>query len=356
MIGEQRDGNDFADLLAERRFAGYSREPRMSVEGPPLRLSETPLSLSADAERHAPADASEWRLLVAVLAAVDELAACAEVDGMLKKAVEFARTRIGLERVGLYLSERLSDGAIVMHGTWGTGKDLETTDEHTFWHECSPTDCELLRRTQVTGSLWLCYQDSPHLARENGQVSIIGRGWVAVTPLVSDGEVVGMMYNDTALSGAPMDEGKQARAAVFCRLLADLIVARRRQTSLSGEARNPVVQKVLDALASDRPVSGEQLARELGISPGHLARSFKIEMGVSLVEYRNRLRVERFLATVDRGGSNIQEAAEQAGFGSYAQFHRVFRKLLGTAPREYLTGRRAQQTAARPAGDEKRSD
>jgi AraC-like DNA-binding protein len=80
----------------------------------------------------------------------------------------------------------------------------------------------------------------------------------------------------------------------------------------------------------------------MGISPGHLARSFKTEMGVSLVEYRNRLRVERFFATVDRGGSNLQEAAQEAGFGSYAQFHRVFRKLLGTTPREYLTGRRAQ--------------
>jgi AraC-like DNA-binding protein len=87
-------------------------------------------------------------------------------------------------------------------------------------------------------------------------------------------------------------------------------------------------------------VSGEQLAKELGISPGHLARSFKSEMGCSLVEYRNRLRVERFFATVDRGGSNIQQAAEEAGFGSYAQFHRVFRKLIGTTPREYLTGRK----------------
>src|SRR6186713_3140564 len=132
----------------------------MAVEGPPLRLSETPLSLDSDAERHAPEGASEWHGVVAVLGAVDELAACADTDGMLRKAVELAR--LGLERVGLYLSERLADGTIAMRGTWGTGGDGETTDEHRLWHEISPTDQEVLRRTQVSGGLWLCYRDSPH--------------------------------------------------------------------------------------------------------------------------------------------------------------------------------------------------
>jgi hypothetical protein len=89
----------------------------MAVEGPPLRLSDTPLTLGTDAESHAPEGASEWRGVVSVLAAVDELAACADIDSMLRKAVELARTQLGLERVGIYLSERLSDGTIAMRGT-----------------------------------------------------------------------------------------------------------------------------------------------------------------------------------------------------------------------------------------------
>ena len=311
----------------------------MAVEGPPLRLSDTPLTLGTDAETRVPEGASEWRGVVSVLAAVDELAACADTDSMLKKAVELARTRLGLERVGIYLSEKLADGTIAMRGTWGTGRVGETTDEHRLWHEISSTDCEILRRTQVSGGLWLSYNDSPYLAQEAGQNLIIGRGWVAVTPLVSGGEVVGMMYNDTAISNTPVDEGKQARAAVFCRLLADLVV--RRTVVEQKEERSPLVRQILASLGREPPVSGEQLAKELGISPGHLARSFKAEMGCSLVEYRNRQRIERFFTSVDRGGSNIQEAAEEAGFGSYAQFHRVFRKLLGTTPREYLTGRKS---------------
>ena len=63
-------------------------------------------------------------------------------------------------------------------------------------------------------------------------------------------------------------------------------------------------------------------------------------MGVSLVEYKNRLRIERFLTLVAPGGGNLMQAALDAGFGSYAQFHRVFRNLLGATPKEYLTGRK----------------
>ena len=242
----------------------------------------------------------------------------------------------------------------MLRGTFGTGMHGETTDERKCAHECNRADYEILRRTQVSGGLWLGSDDSPHFALENGESVVVGRGWIVVTPLVAAGEVIGVMYNDTAISHAPVDEGKQARAAVFGRLLADLIVSRRRTVSFRAqpreEERKPIVQRILSALGRDPVASGEFLAREMGISPGHLARSFKTEMGVSLVEYRNRLRVERFFATVDRGGSNLQEAAQEAGFGSYAQFHRVFRKLLGTTPREYLTGRRAAAPEAEWAG------
>jgi transcriptional regulator GlxA family with amidase domain len=70
-------------------------------------------------------------------------------------------------------------------------------------------------------------------------------------------------------------------------------------------------------------------------------------MGLSLVEYRNRLRIERFLRSVQSGSDNLLKAAREAGFGSYAQFFRVYRKLLGTTPREHLGARRTRAARAR---------
>ena len=91
-------------------------------------------------------------------------------------------------------------------------------------------------------------------------------------------------------------------------------------------------------LDKDPTMGGKQIAARLDISLSRLARVFKAELGMSLVAYRNRLRMERFSALVDQGHTNLLGAALAAGFGSYAQFHRVFRALGRTAAR-HLAGR-----------------
>jgi AraC-like DNA-binding protein len=51
--------------------------------------------------------------------------------------------------------------------------------------------------------------------------------------------------------------------------------------------------------------------------------------------------MQRFFQMLDQGECRLLDAALEAGFGSYAQFHRVYRKLVGKAPRDYLSDRRA---------------
>jgi AraC-like DNA-binding protein len=63
-------------------------------------------------------------------------------------------------------------------------------------------------------------------------------------------------------------------------------------------------------------------------------------MGLSLVEYRNRLRLDRVDALIGKGGTTLLQAALASGFGSYAQFHRVFRGVRRMTPREFLRRRR----------------
>ncbi len=86
----------------------------------------------------------------------------------------------------------------------------------------------------------------------------------------------------------------------------------------------------------DPSLSGKELSERLGLSVSRLARVFKREMGVSIVEYRNRLRFERFFALLTEGERRptLRQAARAAGFGSYAHFHRLFRARWRTGPRE----------------------
>lgn len=275
------------------------------------------------------------------LAALDELAASKDPDSLLKNAVEIARRRIGLERVSFFMRDACSD-RVLLHGSWGTGVNGETTDERSICHEVSGEDLESLRRLRSLGALWVQYDQVPLYSEERDKTIVVGRGWLAVTPLILAESVVGVMYNDAALSGSPPDEEKQALAALFGGIVASAFALQRGAVSRRGarqQAESPLVRQVVEALNQDPLASGQHLARTLGISPGHLARSFKREMGVSLVDYRNRLRMQRFFQTLERGDVKLLDAALAAGFGSYAQFHRVYRKLVGAAPRDWAARR-----------------
>lgn len=310
-------------------------------------LLNWPLASAVATELPTSEGTPEWRGVVSVLSAIDELSNCPSLDLLLRQAVEVARDCVGLERVALYVAE--AEPSTLLRGTWGTGLNRETTDERGLSHSLSDTDRSRLLEVQSRGSRWMYFERADHYNQEPGRSLVIGHGWLVITPLVSEGNLVALLYNDAALSKSTIDLGKQMRAAVFCSLLAGLILSRQkgavpRVSVLRETERGTVVRQIQRAVNHNPMVSGEQLARDLNISAGYLARVFKTEVGVSLVEYRNRLRIERFLRLVERGGGNLYEAAFEAGFGSYAQFHRVFRRHVGTTPREYVTGNRGLGT------------
>jgi AraC-like DNA-binding protein len=275
-----------------------------------------------------------------VLSAAHELSACQDTTSMLRLATEAARERLGLERVGLYIRDRSTD-RIILRGTWGTGAHGETTDERASFHEIGSHDYEALLDARRVGGLGMYQAHAPLVANDAGQTRVVGNGWIMATPLVAARDLVGVMYNDSAFTHEPVDEGKQALTAVFCTVLAVILVARRGtiewQPLPRQSGRSPLVRRILRALDDELPITGERLARELNVSAGYLARSFKREMAISLVDYRNRVRLGRFFETLQRkGGGSLVDAALEAGFGSYAQFHRVYRKFQGGSPRDLI--------------------
>jgi AraC-like DNA-binding protein len=83
-------------------------------------------------------------------------------------------------------------------------------------------------------------------------------------------------------------------------------------------------------------LSLEELAHHAGLSPARLSRLFKEQTGFAMVDFRNRLRVQRYLEVYGTGQRRTMlDAALEAGFGSYPQFHRVFKSVLGCSPARY---------------------
>jgi AraC-like DNA-binding protein len=78
------------------------------------------------------------------------------------------------------------------------------------------------------------------------------------------------------------------------------------------------------------------LAQQTRISPSQLSRLFKRQAGVSITDFRNRLRLDIFVDRCDGArDSSMFELAKDSGFGSYAQFSRVFRRHMGCSPETY---------------------
>ncbi|MGH7997036.1 MAG: helix-turn-helix domain-containing protein [Opitutaceae bacterium] len=101
---------------------------------------------------------------------------------------------------------------------------------------------------------------------------------------------------------------------------------------------HPAICKALERLTAAEDAPGlRELARLCGTSEAHFSRLFARQVGVPLARYRNSLRLERFFKRYRGPGcQTISEAMYAAGFGSYAQFHRVFRQAYGRGPRESL--------------------
>jgi len=105
-------------------------------------------------------------------------------------------------------------------------------------------------------------------------------------------------------------------------------------------------RRALQEICSHPQTSGAALASRLGVHPSVLSRRFREDLGLTFVDYRAHQRTMAFVRLVDTG-SSLTSAALEAGFGSYAQCHRVISKALGCRPQRYFAGERRRIDAAR---------
>jgi AraC-like DNA-binding protein len=279
--------------------------------------------------------------LAALLSAFGDILALENRDAILRRAVEVARDKIGLCRAAIFLFDRSRK---LMLGTWGSDLSGALVDERHIMYSLSDTDREAFRRATEEGVRFTIFDGCPIVEHHGPDTRVVGRGWVAWTPIVSAHATVGMLFNDAGLSGAPVDETKQAHAAILCALLATILdpvrgVPGAGSAGPGQSRRQRLVTTAAAMLAEDPTLAGQAIARRCGVTLAWFVRVFKADMGMSLVEYRNRLRLDRVDALLRDTPMPLNEAALAAGFGSYAQFHRVFRKLRDAAPRDYLRHR-----------------
>lgn len=79
----------------------------------------------------------------------------------------------------------------------------------------------------------------------------------------------------------------------------------------------------------------DEVAHAVHISPTYLSRVFKREVGASMVDYLNRIRIEKSKELLADGSLRLIEVALQCGFESQSYFNRMFRQSCDMTPSQY---------------------
>ncbi len=85
----------------------------------------------------------------------------------------------------------------------------------------------------------------------------------------------------------------------------------------------------------DQGIGRKEIAYELGISPNYLTDIFREEMGITPVDYLNRVRLRKAREILEETNLPITVIAFKVGFSDPAYFSRVFHRTWGVTPMEY---------------------
>ena len=88
------------------------------------------------------------------------------------------------------------------------------------------------------------------------------------------------------------------------------------------------------------PLTGEYLARKIGVSREHLSKTFHQETGVQLRDYLSEQRLNEALSLLLKSNLSCKEIATICHYGSYSAFFRTFRKVYGVSPEEFRKGKK----------------
>lgn len=107
---------------------------------------------------------------------------------------------------------------------------------------------------------------------------------------------------------------------------------------ISEEGKSKYVMEALRYIAghyNDPDMSVSSVARDLGISEGHLSHVFKKETSRTLGSYLTDYRIRKAMELLKDCRNKVYEVADRVGYRDITYFSSTFKRVVGVSPSEY---------------------
>jgi len=232
--------------------------------------------------------------------------------------------------------------AYVRRGTFGCrarGRSFElVTGSMLIGH---PGDEYICTHEHIRGDECLSFHFTPALVEAIGYRPDVWRA-VCVPPLpqlVVLGELAQAAAEGSSDVG--LDELGMLLAARFVEILSGR--QRKPAEARACERRRAVEAALWIDAHSHEPVDLESVAREFGLSPFHFLRLFARVLGVTPHQYLIRSRLRRAARLLAEDTRPITEIAFDVGFGDLSNFMRTFHRAAATSPGSFRQAARGNR-------------
>ncbi|MGN8644469.1 AraC family transcriptional regulator [Gracilibacillus sp. HCP3S3_G5_1] len=108
--------------------------------------------------------------------------------------------------------------------------------------------------------------------------------------------------------------------------------------SFSNMKTNRIVAKMIQLMdeQDSHKLSSEELSEGLGMNYAYLSTLFKSHTGKTITQYQNERMVEKAIQYFRKDNYNVSEVSDILGFSNPFYFSRVFKKVTGMSPTDYL--------------------
>jgi AraC-type DNA-binding domain-containing proteins len=99
------------------------------------------------------------------------------------------------------------------------------------------------------------------------------------------------------------------------------------------------VEKIIDFMHQNinSQITLAELAELVQLSPAYLSRAFKEATEYSVIEYFNKMKIDKAKELLIEGNKKVKEVARILGFTDEFYFSRIFKKIEGLSPSEFYS-------------------